>query len=415
MPESERIWNSIDKLWNYCHSKNFAGYDPEDILNSPVLRSGGRYSRRAAVSLLGESPINFRDVLSVREEQNPTALGVFLSVASEIYKDTENPNFKAPAYYLLETLFKKRSPDYTKYCWGENHEIILGDYSIPKFTPNIISSTVIGNGFIDAYEAFGEPEFLKVAYSIADFIKDDIYRTPFEESVCFSFSPIDKTMLHCANIIGAAFLSRTVLYSDSHEHAELAYRSAQFTADFQNPDGGWYNMVEENPVDIDNLNMALTLKFLKDYIAYSSRPDLNDKMRKGIDYYMRKMFTSEGIPKFKKDRTYPVDIRSCSQAVITLCSMRGMSYECSSVLEKCFDWVFNNMRHPDGYFYYRKNRFYTNRAVYMERGQAWMLKALLAYYDYAKEFEYAEDRVQIRDGYRLIFEGNNFTFEKVES
>jgi hypothetical protein len=39
-------------------------------------------------------------------------------------------------------------------------------------------------------------------------------------------------------------------------------------------------------------------------------------------------------------------------------------------------WAIENLRSPRGYFYYQRNRFYTNRIEYMRWSQAWMSYAL---------------------------------------
>lgn len=40
------------------------------------------------------------------------------------------------------------------------------------------------------------------------------------------------------------------------------------------------------------------------------------------------------------------------------------------------DWTINNMQDEEGFFYYRKNKFYINKIPYMRWSQAWMMLAL---------------------------------------
>src|ERR1700732_1555602 len=70
------------KLLAYCKSREWAGVDPYDALNSkifevlPVLNR--RIPRLVLTQALKRSPINIRPLLLVPPTQNPKALGLFL-------------------------------------------------------------------------------------------------------------------------------------------------------------------------------------------------------------------------------------------------------------------------------------------------------------------------------------------------
>src|ERR1700730_16190138 len=70
-------------LLTYCQANNWAGYEPYDALNSPIVSAlplvNSRVSRLVLTQALKRSPINIRSLLLIPKTQNPKAIGLFLS------------------------------------------------------------------------------------------------------------------------------------------------------------------------------------------------------------------------------------------------------------------------------------------------------------------------------------------------
>jgi hypothetical protein len=113
-------------------------------------------------------------------------------------------------------------------------------------------------------------------------------------------------------------------------------------------------------------------------------------MLAGHRYYQAAFFTNDGAPRYFHNRTFPIDIHSCSQAILHFSAFsaidppappRSQKRDLGHPLNidrawKTFDWTLGNMAAPDGSFYYERHRLWTNRTPYMRWGQAWMLRAL---------------------------------------
>ena len=79
----------------------------------------------------------------------------------------------------------------------------------PKNTPTVVSTSFIANGFLDAYEITSEERFLKIARSACDFVINDLNRTYDENgNYCFSYSPLDSTVVYNASLLGSRLLAR---------------------------------------------------------------------------------------------------------------------------------------------------------------------------------------------------------------
>jgi hypothetical protein len=96
----------------------------------------------------------------------------------------------------------------------------------------------------------------------------------------------------------------------------------------------------------------------------------------GHRYYKATFFTDDGAPKYFHDRTFPIDIHACSQAILHFIAFSSIDPQAQELAQKTFHWTMRNMAAPDGAFYYQRHRLWTNRALYMRWGQAWMLHAL---------------------------------------
>src|SRR5687767_6987612 len=74
---------ALDKLLAYCESKQWAGYDPYDALNSQALAAvpllNSRIPRIVLTQALKRAPFNIRPLMLIRKTRNAKAIALFLS------------------------------------------------------------------------------------------------------------------------------------------------------------------------------------------------------------------------------------------------------------------------------------------------------------------------------------------------
>jgi hypothetical protein len=102
---------------------------------------------------------------------------------------------------------------------------------------------------------------------------------------------------------------------------------------------------------------------------------------RGYRFWKERMFLADGCPKYYPDSTFPIDVHSVAQAILTFLEFR---YEDTEALEHAIrvaQWGIENLQDSSGYFYYQVRRGYSIRIPYMRWAQAWMQRALteLAY------------------------------------
>ena len=99
---------------------------------------------------------------------------------------------------------------------------------------------------------------------------------------------------------------------------------------------------------------------------------------KVFDYYIKTILTEEGIPRYYNNSTYPIDIHSSAQLVITLSKLDKIE-DYNQLVDKVLNWTIENMQSDKGYFYYQINKYFSSRISYMRWAQAWMFYAFSEY------------------------------------
>ena len=75
----------------------------------------------------------------------------------------------------------------------------------------IVASTYVANSLLDAYEITGDTKCLTTARSTCDFILKDLNREKDDQGdFAFSYSPLDKSVVFNASLLGSRLLASRV-------------------------------------------------------------------------------------------------------------------------------------------------------------------------------------------------------------
>jgi hypothetical protein len=370
---------SLARLLDYCEGEKWQGFDPYDGLNAPLTRAlapMGKFMRILLIQFFKRSPLNLRKLVLMKKDYNPKALGLFLSATTKLYRLSGDERYKSLSYQFIDHLVKHKSRDCYGACWGYNFDWQSRSFFLPRFTPSVVVTSFVADAFLEAYEVFGEERFLDVARSSCGFLLNNLNRTYRKEALCFSYSPLDRSVIHNANILGAHLLSRVAHLTGEEKLKRFASDAVDFVVRHQNPDGSWYYGEDSHQRWIDNLHTGFVLDCLYDCIDLIPRFDLLPNLEKGLKFYADNLFRSDGAPKYYDDQVFPVDAHSCAQSIITLTKFSGSGDRIRRLKDKVLTWTLGNMQDSKGYFYFQKRRLFTNRIAYMRWSQAWMLEAM---------------------------------------
>jgi rhamnogalacturonyl hydrolase YesR len=376
--------SSFNKLKAYVESESFKGYDPYDGLNSTVFKtvpfiSKSRLARLAWIQGFKRFPINLRPLLGVKKEFNPKAIGLFLSSYCNLYKQSPEDKYLEQIQFFSKKVLNLTSKGWSGACWGYNFDWQARAFFQPKHTPTVVATTFIGSALLDAYEITKDVQLLTTARSACDFILKDLNRTYDEKgNFSFSYSPLDKSVVFNASLLGSRLLARVYSYTKENELIDAARKSVAFCCDHQQEDGSWAYGTYHFHQWVDNFHTGYNLECISDYMKYSGNHSFEECVKKGFDYYINTFFTEEGIPKYYNDSIYPIDVHAPAQMVITLAKLNKIE-EHRELLDKVLNWTITNMQSDEGYFYYQINKYFSSKIPYMRWAQAWMFYALSTY------------------------------------
>jgi rhamnogalacturonyl hydrolase YesR len=385
MTEPDRVDRSLASLVRYLDETGWSGYDPYDALNSPYLAALSAHSKTLRIAFtqaLKLSPVNFRPLLGVPKGINPKGLGLFLAGYLKLHAMTKEIKWLEAVRAILALLEQTRSKGYSGYCWGYHFDWQSRAGFTPKYTPTIVNTVFVAHAYLDAYALLGDEAYLDVALSAADFILTDLHVHRDGDSICFSYTPFDRTKVYNASILGSGLLSRLFAVTGDKRYLAPAKASARFVVERQQPDGSWTYADSSFQKWVDSHHTGFVLEALFNYIIYSGDAEYIETLKRGLDYYTRHFFLDDGHPMFYSDKHYPVDIHCPSQALITFSRLHAIENN-KTMCGKVARWMIENLQDAKGYFYYRIGRVHTNKIPYARWSQAWAFHALTTYKTYA--------------------------------
>lgn len=384
-----RVTESFGKLHAWCELQDYKGWDPYDGLNSrvfnalPVLKN--KVTRLFWIQFFKKSPLNLRVFAGVEKEYNPKALGLFLSGFCNLQNKSPKDHYLEKIRFFSEKIIEMITPGWSGACWGYNFDWQARAFYQPRFTPTVVATTFIGCALLDAYDITGDKKLLDTARSSCDFIMKDLNRTMDENGdFAFSYSPLDKSVVYNASLLGSRLLARVYSYTSEEELASTARKSVAFCSKNQKDDGSWSYGKHSFHQWIDNFHTGYNLECIFDYSKFTGDSSFDTNFKRGMKYYLTTFFTPEGMPKYYNNSVYPVDVHASAQLIVTLCKT-GQLEDNSNLADRVISWTIDNMQSPKGYFYFQINKYFSSRIPYMRWAQAWMFYALSMYLLYSSD------------------------------
>jgi hypothetical protein len=379
--EFNQIRETTLKLLHYCQDNNWAGYDPYDALNSRLLKwlpfLNFKYSRIALTQFNKRSPINFRPLLLIPKAQNPKGLALFLTSLIKLARlgmCKEEDAIDA----MVARLAALKSPNTAYWCWGYSFPWQTRTILVPHGAPNLVCTTFVANALLDAYEHTGATTCLDMAVSAAEYLLS-LYWTDGANIASFSYPlPNLSAQVHNANFLAAALLCRVSRLNGNTRLLEHALKAARYSAGKQFSDGSWDYGEGLKQKWKDNFHTGFNLCALQAIGRHAATAEFESPVRRGIEFYRAHFIREDGAPRYFHNRTYPIDIHSAAQTILTLLSFADPVHEDARLADRVFRWTMTHMWNAEGYFSYRILPLIAIRTSFMRWSQAWMMLAIAA-------------------------------------
>ncbi len=401
-------------LEKHLIATDFKGIDPFDGMNSPLVKSltfGNRRLGIAALQFFKRCPVNLRPLFGIRSGTNPKGHGLLAATYIQKYRMTGDASDLSRAKEFADWLIVNRSHGCSGAAWGYNFDWPNRNAIFPAGTPTSVNTAYIAEALLDLFEVTGDEKYKAVAVSSADFLLKDLNRSGTDDEFCFSYTPLDQTQIHNANMLSATLLARiyTVAtggdrglpsaagvadpgtgagtartYSigiDVEKISGAAQASMRFSLNRQQPDGSWLYGTEPRNSWIDSYHTGYNLLSIKRYSAAFQTMEHEEALRKGYTFYLDHFFTPEGFVKYYHNRTYPWDGHAMAHALLTLDELGHLEPERSGairdkVMARIQDTFWDERR---GCFIYLVSKHLKNRIDYYRWVQCWMFYALVTH------------------------------------
>ena len=96
-------------------------------------------------------------------------------------------------------------------------------FFFPKNTPTVVATAFCVDALFQAYEITKNEKYKNIALSSANFVLNDLKRTPHHSGFFFSYSPISgNNTVYNASLLGVKILSLCYKYNQNQEYKIIA-------------------------------------------------------------------------------------------------------------------------------------------------------------------------------------------------
>ncbi len=393
-------FSSMERLIQWIEKNGWAGYDPYDIQGTPTYMWALGLSKNNApkrifrklvlgVLLFGEArfPRLYRKLFRVKPSINAKGMSLYIIALFNLYQVTGSSEYKSRAEEVLSWMLENQSPGYKHPCWGYPFDWDSG-VIVPALTPSSVVSAAAFDAFWKAFEVTREDKYLQVCVGICEFFIQDLnISTIDDETVCFSYTPLDDFHVHNTNLLVAHCLVKVGVETGKEEWVQLGEKAANYALQEQNQDGSLYYWGKVQnymcPDRVDQYHSGFEMRCLFSIWQSTGKEKYKLALDRYYDFYSKHLLQEEGeqiCPKMYPSAVYPINVHSCAEGLL-LNSILASQYDVSSdVVKKMLPWVIEKMQLKDGHFMYTRKKLWKfewcSKIAYWRWGQAWMALAL---------------------------------------
>lgn len=390
--------NSIARLIQWIEKADYQAYEPFDGLSSCLrpLTFHRKFPQQCLQQFVLRFPFNIRPYLGITRKNSTKAMGFFARGYLRMYLADGSEEYLKKCKKCLDWLIANSSGGYSGYCWGNAFDYQSRGFYLADGVPTVVWVSLIGHAFLDAYDTLKIDKYKEVALSCGEFVLHDLPRIEGREGKCISYVPFMEICIHNSNMLAAALLARLYALSNDDIYFRTAKEAMGYSVSCQLDNGGWYYGEESKFHWIDSWHTAYNLDSLKYYADCTGDDTFLNAFHKGVRFYLDNFFLEDGTPKFYWDRLGTVDIQCAGQALDSLIFYSDDYPETIQLAKKVALWTIQNMQDKDGYFYFRKHRYVTNKTPMLHWGQATMLSGLSSLYLHLKRKGQTEEGKNVR-------------------
>jgi hypothetical protein len=386
---SNEILTSLYAVERYSREHDYAGFCKFDALNSPWADralNGSAWGRLLVTQAVNRTPLPLRRWLHIPPARNPKGVANFIKSYVHLHKITGDAVWVARARVLGDWLLTHDSASLHAYSgvglgWGYHFPWQSPGFYAPRHSPNCIVTSFCADALLSLYAVTQDPRLLDAAREAAVFLLKALpVLEEFSDRKCIGYVPVGpKWKVVNINAVAAGFLSKYATTVNDKHVMEEARRLVAWTVYAQNPEGSWNYSVPRSQAKLgpDNYHTGGILDGLWDYLSASRDRAFLDPYTRGLTFYECHFFTQDGAPRWRANRTYPMDIHGAAQGILSFTKAAALDRRHLQRAKGIAGWAIRQMQDAkEGYFYYQKFRFFVWKENLMRWNNSWMAWAL---------------------------------------
>src|SRR5439155_12625115 len=205
------------------------------VMRLPFLRKS-RHVRLACTQVVKRVPLNVRKFLRIDPTTNSKALALCLSGVSRAPRGART---EVQISSLAGLLRQDAVAEWPGSGWGYPFPWQSRSFYLPAGTPTVVVTAFAGEAMLDAHAATGDERCLSTALDACRFIREALHRTEDATGACLSYSPLDRTAVYNASLLGARLLVLAGGRAGRHDLVEAARPLVTYALARQRADGSW--------------------------------------------------------------------------------------------------------------------------------------------------------------------------------
>jgi hypothetical protein len=368
---------AIVRIRRWGEARDWRGYDPYDALNTPfetLLTLGRPLGRRALTQAVKLSPLNLRPVLRIAPTWNGKALALVASGYARLFAaDSGDERAHAQASRWLTWLVEHPTAPGSALGWGYPFKVQTRFFGYARETPNAIATSFVIQALLDGHELLGDERWGEAAVGACEFLSRELL---FDEEgrTYFCYLPAERELVHNANLLACAAISRTADLVGRESLRETVESALRASLAAQRPDGSWPYAEGAGHAWVDNFHTGYVLESVA--ICARSLPDLREPLTRGLAYWQQELFLEDGTPKYTPESIYPLDAHCYATAIDTWLAVRDLHPGAMQTAERTARLLLERMLDPVGYVHFQRTRFWTNRVPFVRWTTAPTFRAL---------------------------------------
>jgi len=239
----------------------------------------------------------------------------------------------------------------------------------------VVVTAFAGEACLDAHALTGAPELLEAARSACEFLLG-LERTEDLTGSCLPYSPLDRTAVYNASVLGARLLVLTGTRIGDPALVGAARPLVEFVVARQGGDGSWRYGEASFHGWIDSFHTGFVLCALDAYRRATGDEAVATAVARGARFHAERLFGPAGEPYWAPGAQYPRDIHSAAQGILTFLALRDLDPGYQERAARTAAWTIAHLLGDEGAFFYQERRTHTVRIPYLRWSQAWGIRAL---------------------------------------